>query len=125
MNYYNLLVPTIIISSILLSIIVSKNEDKKDVERKNKEMENLILNDFVNLYKRQKRKIEYEKYLESNHWKEIRKKALKRAGYKCQLCASNKELNVHHNTYKNLGHEDLNDLVVLCRNCHKKFHNIH
>ena len=67
---------------------------------------------------------EYKEYLKSDHWKAIRLKALDRAGYRCQLCSSKQHLNVHHNTYVNRGHEDLKDLVVLCRECHKKFHNI-
>jgi len=125
---FTILIPVAVILSILFTILVVKGENKKDrlyLERKNKEKEEHIYNDFVDLYSKEKRKEEYREYLESNHWKEIRKKALDRAGRKCQLCSSKTNLNVHHNTYKNLGHEDLNDLVVLCRNCHKKFHNIH
>lgn len=70
------------------------------------------------------RQLEYREYLKSNHWKEVREAALERADYKCQLCSNKEYLNVHHNNYKNLGHEDPNDLVVLCRNCHRKFHNV-
>jgi len=122
---FALLFLSIIILGILSSILVLKNEDKKDkrtLERKNKERENLIYNEFVYLSEKEKREIEYQEYLNSDHWKNIRLKALDRAGNRCQLCSSRDNLNVHHNTYRNKGHEDLKDLVVLCRECHAKFH---
>ena len=68
------------------------------------------------------RKEQYKEYLQSEHWKETRTKALKRAGYKCQVCGYKSNLQVHHNNYSNLGHEDDTDLVVLCWKCHKTFH---
>jgi 5-methylcytosine-specific restriction endonuclease McrA len=122
---FALLFLSIIILGILSSILVLKNEDKKDkriLDRKNKERENLIYNEFVYLSEKEKRRMEYQEYLNSEHWKEIRLKALERAGNRCQLCSSKINLNVHHNTYKNKGHEDLKDLVVLCKECHAKFH---
>lgn len=68
---------------------------------------------------------DYKDYLKTYDWNETRKIVLKEANYKCQLCgAKNVKLNVHHNTYENIGHEYREDLVVLCDDCHKKFHNI-
>lgn len=64
----------------------------------------------------------YKKYLKTHHWLITRDLALERAEYKCQLCASKESLNVHHNTYENRGCEKDEDLVVLCENCHAKFH---
>lgn len=119
--YFILLVIIVIFVSILCSILVSKNEDKKDnilLERKN----DRIYKDFIELSKKDNRKLEYKEYLNGEHWKDIRLKALDRAGNRCQLCCNTDNLNVHHNTYKNIGHEDLKDLVVLCRECHAKFH---
>ncbi|MDU5111970.1 MAG: HNH endonuclease signature motif containing protein [Clostridium sp.] len=119
--YFILLVIIVIFVSILCSILVSKNEDIKDkmfLERKN----DRIYKDFIELSKKDKRKIEYKEYLNGEHWKEIRLKALDRAGNRCQLCCKTDNLNVHHNTYENIGNEDLKDLVVLCRECHAKFH---
>ena len=66
----------------------------------------------------------YNEYLNSNHWKNIRKIKIEESGCKCQLCGSYKNLNVHHNNYDNLFMEDMNDLIVLCESCHKKFHDI-
>lgn len=62
-------------------------------------------------------------YLKSPHWKELRKKVLANANYKCQLCGEHKSLRVHHNTYENLGHENLSDLIALCDCCHTAYHN--
>lgn len=117
-----LLIPIIIVLSILFTILVVKNENKKDKQLLERKKERIIYNDFIDSYKKESKKLEYQEYLNSPHWKETRLKALKRAGNRCQLCSSTKDLNVHHNTYKNKGHEDLNDLVVLCRKCHAKFH---
>lgn len=64
----------------------------------------------------------YHSYLASLWWKEQRDKALEYAGYRCQLCNSPDELNVHHRTYERLGCELPQDLTVLCKTCHYWFH---
>jgi len=64
----------------------------------------------------------YKEYLQSNHWKAMRKRQLKLANYKCGLCNSKDNLNVHHKTYENRGDEKDEDLIVLCQECHAKFH---
>lgn len=64
----------------------------------------------------------YAEYLQSEHWKSTRIAALRRAGYRCQLCNAEGELHVHHRTYERLGHEHVADLIVLCANCHQAFH---
>jgi hypothetical protein len=65
----------------------------------------------------------YSEYLDSDHWKQRRKEARIRAGNKCQLCGENHcQLQVHHNSYDNLGHEPDEDLIVLCDQCHAKHH---
>jgi len=55
----------------------------------------------------------YAEYLQSPKWKEKRKRKIKEAGFRCQLC-NNKEsaLHVHHRTYENVGNEKLSDLIV-------------
>lgn len=64
----------------------------------------------------------YAKYLQSPHWQRIRGEALERSKFRCQLCAASWKLNVHHNTYKNKGREQPEDVIVLCRDCHSKHH---
>ena len=67
---------------------------------------------------------EYDQYLSSNHWQELRKIKLQEAENRCQLCYSDKRLNVHHRTYIRKGKEKLSDLIVLCKRYHEKFHDI-
>ena len=64
----------------------------------------------------------YNEYLKSDHWLETRREALQCYGDKCVVCDSRKNLNVHHKNYDTLWCENMIDLVVLCDNCHKKFH---
>jgi hypothetical protein len=66
----------------------------------------------------------YEAYLETAHWKYARVKAIDRAGGSCQLCNERGDLDVHHRTYERRGHEKPGDLIVLCRDCHGRFHGV-
>jgi len=68
----------------------------------------------------------YYAYINSQDWKDKSERAKKRAGYRCQLCNSPQgevKLNTHHRTYERLGNEQYSDLIVLCQDCHNKFHN--
>lgn len=69
-----------------------------------------------------KNKEEYKVYLDSPHWKAIRKRLYREYEYKCAMCGSPKNLNVHHITYDNLGEEKDEDLTVLCQKCHSELH---
>jgi 5-methylcytosine-specific restriction endonuclease McrA len=66
----------------------------------------------------------YSDFLVTSYWNQIRKEMVKEADHKCQLCNNNSILHVHHKTYENHGyeHEHLEDLIVLCEGCHRKFH---
>lgn len=64
----------------------------------------------------------YDAYLRSEWWMCVRKAALERAGHRCQVCNASERLNVHHRTYEARGCESLDDLTVLCRDCHGLFH---
>lgn len=81
-----------------------------------------ILEDYYHIIFTKNR--DYKNYLMTKHWQNRRVKALKDAKYKCQLCSRKDELHVHHNTYKNIGNEKKEDLIVLCKKCHSKFHDI-
>jgi hypothetical protein len=65
----------------------------------------------------------YKEYLNTAHWERMRGEAMKRAGYRCQVCNSKDcELHTHHRTYEHLGNEKQEDLIVLCEPCHTTFH---
>lgn len=58
----------------------------------------------------------------SQQWWFIRTMKLKEVN-KCEECGFQYELDVHHKHYKTFGKEDItNDLMVLCRRCHKDYH---
>jgi len=65
---------------------------------------------------------DYSEYLNSDKWKLVRRQAIERAGYHCQVCNSPDGLDAHHRTYERLGNELPEDITVLCDNCHTLFH---
>ena len=73
----------------------------------------------IRLPRRRKRHSpEYDAYMQSDAWRSTRRAALMRAQNQCQECGETHGLEVHHLTYKRLGHELPNDLRVLCEDCH-------
>ena len=69
-------------------------------------------------------KEEYAKLLKDPRWKLKRDKIIKRDKNTCIRCGDTKYLQVHHLIYKNTNpwEYDDNDLITLCRNCHKSIH---
>lgn len=73
------------------------------------------------------RSLSYSDFLQTPYWDGVRNYKLRKSGYKCELCGKSGILNVHHKTYENHGLEHLRsiankDLIVLCKDCHYKFH---
>jgi len=69
----------------------------------------------------------YNEYIQSDEWKEKSRQAKEQAKYRCQLCnrkGNDTTLHTHHNTYDRLLLEDDTDLIVLCKKCHAKFHDV-
>ena len=66
--------------------------------------------------------INHRAYLQSPLWKQIRQKAIDAYGTICGKCG-NHGTDVHHLTYDRVGgNELLEDLQVLCRECHEAIH---
>lgn len=61
-------------------------------------------------------------YYRSRWWAKQRMKALSNSRYKCEICSSTDNLQVHHLTYETIGRERPEDLQVLCFYCHRKVH---
>lgn len=74
-----------------------------DVRRKNK------LNEW---------RSQHGEYLQSNQWKTIRQKVLKRDGFLCQGCLEKPATEVHHKTYENWQNELMFELISVCYDCH-------
>ena len=69
----------------------------------------------------------YQEYINSPEWNEKSRQAKERAGYRCQLCnrkGNDTTLHTHHKTYERLLLELDSDLIVLCSECHAKFHDV-
>jgi hypothetical protein len=65
----------------------------------------------------------YDLYIKSSAWREVREDLFNIFGEHCSTCLSSENLHVHHKTYENLFAEDVdNDLEVLCQSCHFKVH---
>lgn len=71
-------------------------------------------------------KLPYHAFLSTQYWDIVRQYKIELAGGKCERCGSNKRLHVHHLTYKHRGEEfrHLDDLMVLCRSCHREVHGL-
>lgn len=71
------------------------------------------------------RAMPYADYLKTQHWQSQRQQAKHRARYRCQVCNSTRQLEVHHRSYAYRGidtEKELSDLIVLCRDHHSLFH---
>lgn len=74
---------------------------------------------------RKVRLLPYQEFLKTDFWQDIRKRKLQAANFSCEDCRhSGSQLDVHHLTYRHHGKEDkhLDELRVLCRNCHSIEH---
>lgn len=64
-------------------------------------------------------------YLQSEHWHNLRISKLASVNARCNICGHRDLSNdVHHIVYRKLFDVELLDLVVLCRDCHQKVHEI-
>lgn len=69
--------------------------------------------------------IEYRSYIKSEKWKRLRNAILRKRGLRCERCRRYRQkrfLHIHHKTYERLGNELLNDLEILCVDCHSFEH---
>ncbi len=64
---------------------------------------------------------EYRAYLASPQWAQRRAEILNRANGLCEIC-SQPATQVHHLHYHNIGDEQPDDLMALCRECHELIH---
>ena len=66
-------------------------------------------------------KADLRKYRSTEHWAATKGEALKAHGYRCGMCTA-LAAQVHHRHYRTLFRESMEDLRILCRNCHKRHH---
>jgi 5-methylcytosine-specific restriction endonuclease McrA len=86
-----------------------------------------------NAERQAKKRARYQAYINSPEWKAKRRMAIKAAGHQCQRwvtvegvtwrCRETTHLQVHHVTYSRFGGAELlEDLLVLCKDCHRAHH---
>lgn len=63
----------------------------------------------------------YLKYINSEEWIKKSKKWILEEG-KCERCKGGHKLTCHHKHYSTMGFEKRRDIIVLCWECHKKYH---
>jgi hypothetical protein len=70
-------------------------------------------------------KEQYQKFLRSPFWIELRRKAIERDGGKCSDCGDVERLRVHHKVYRSDWYQTkLEDLITLCNTCHRFEHGL-
>ena len=67
---------------------------------------------------------EYKSYLKSKEWLAVRESLFLVRGKKCERCRSVDNIQVHHIHYVNIFREQLEDLMVVCKDCHRKIHGL-
>jgi hypothetical protein len=84
----------------------------------------LLLSGMAELGAQNLERMKYHDYLKTDYWKAVAQAVKKRAGYRCQICNSQHDLQAHHRCYDHKGKElqHLDDLTCLCRRCHAIFH---
>lgn len=68
-------------------------------------------------------------YFSCIHWQNIVRQRKNIDLHKCQVCGKmetkKNSLVIHHLTYERLGHEDIDDLITVCKQCHTAIHKEH
>jgi hypothetical protein len=65
----------------------------------------------------------YKQVLSSKRWKDLKKDYIDCYGNKCGDCGISgfsRRLELHHIDYRNLGKETIDDVALLCPECHRK-----
>jgi len=68
----------------------------------------------------------YDKFIKTAYWRYVRKLVFARDKFACTKCGAIFQLQAHHLTYKNhyKEHLHLEDLITLCRSCHRHTHGL-
>ena len=64
--------------------------------------------------------------LDATSYRELHCQVLKRDGWRCQVCGSMQNLQVHHLKFRSQSGSDVEqNLITLCADCHKGVHRNH
>lgn len=103
----------LVVIIILIALLISKEKPSHERPRWSRKRKDA----------KTRRQRAYSHWLEGPVWAKLRAQAKKRDGQRCQDCGSTKNLVVHHIRYRDDWDDTrLEDLVTLCKPCHKKRH---
>ena len=61
--------------------------------------------------------------LDSTSYRELHRQVLERDHWRCQMCGSMQNLQVHHQNFRSqLGGDEEQNLITLCSQCHEQVH---
>jgi 5-methylcytosine-specific restriction endonuclease McrA len=61
--------------------------------------------------------------LDANSYRELHRQVLERDGWRCQVCGSMQNLQVHHLKFRSRSGGDVEqNLITLCGECHARIH---
>jgi len=61
--------------------------------------------------------------LDPSSYESLRQKILRRDSWRCQLCGTMSNLEVHHRQFRSQGGDDSEkNLIALCSECHRTLH---
>jgi hypothetical protein len=66
----------------------------------------------------------YINYLNSAHWQQLKTEKCQKTPKRCAICASTKNIHLHHLLYKDLVDVTTQDLRWLCKRCHFLAHDL-
>lgn len=66
----------------------------------------------------------YEDYLKTAHWRQLRERIYQERNGICERCGRELDgvFEVHHKSYKSVGHEEDTSLMLVCPECHEEIH---
>ena len=67
---------------------------------------------------RRPKNFNYQRYLASREWGLLKEQVRERCEGECEHCRLDAYEETHHLTYERIGHEELPDLMAVCRDCH-------
>lgn len=102
--------------------------EKQVVSKPSKERRPLLPETDVSAYRDRTKTLtqlgfkDYQEYLESFTWHNVRKKVFAAKGNKCSCCKSKKAWQIHHSDYstETLSGESIEHLHPICRKCHRE-----
>ena len=63
------------------------------------------------------------RYIHTKHWRTLRNEKMRASGQYCEICSrigKGRGNDVHHKNYRKLYDVTLDDLMILCQECHNK-----